>query len=97
MKYNIESEIKKITEPWKPIDLAVLDGKVLRLALFEGEYREHVHEFDEFFSVHSGAITIWTEKGSIYLNAGEGTIIRKGVRHKPISKGPSYVLMIDSV
>ncbi len=96
MKFDINSAIKIISKPWTPIDLAKFDNKVLRLALFEGEYYEHSHEYDEFFLVYKGGITIWTEKGEIELKAGEGTTIPKGLKHKPIAVTPSYVLMIDS-
>ena len=97
MKFDVETAIKTITKPWTPVDLATFDNKVLRLALFEGEYHEHSHGYDEFFFVYQGAITIWTEKGNVELKEGEGTTISKGVKHKPMAHVPSYVLMIDSI
>jgi len=96
MKFDIESVIKTIAKPWTPVDLATFDNKVLRIALFEGEYHEHSHEYDEFFLVYRGAITIWTENGNIELKDGEGTTIPRSLKHKPIAQTPSYVLMIDS-
>ena len=96
MKFDIESVIKTITKPWTPIDLATFDAKVLRVALFDGEYHEHSHEYDEFFLVYRGAITIWTKNRNIELKTGEGTTIPKGLGHKPVAQVPSYVLMIDS-
>jgi len=97
MKFDIESAIKSITKPWAPLDLATFDDKILRIALFEGEYHEHIHEYDEFFLVYRGAITIWTENGDIELKEGEGTTISKNLKHKPIAITPSYVLMVDSI
>ena len=97
MKFNIEEIIKQISKPWTPIDLITFEGKVLRIALFEGEYKEHTHEYDEFFLVYKGKITIWTEEGDIELSEGEGGVVPKGIKHKPIASKPSYVLMIDPV
>lgn len=96
MKFNLESIIKQITKPWTPIDVVAFDNKTVRIALFEGEYREHSHEYDEFFLVYKGLISVWTENGNIDLREGEGVTIPKGLIHKPIAKVPSYVLMIDS-
>ncbi|MCR4328898.1 MAG: cupin domain-containing protein [Patescibacteria group bacterium] len=96
MKFNLDSLCKTITKPWTPVDVAVCDDKVLRVALFEGEYHKHSHEYDEFFMVHRGAITIWTEKGTIELEEGEGYTVPKNTKHKPSAKTPSYVLMVDS-
>lgn len=97
MKFNIEETIKKISKPWTPLDLITFEDKILRIALFEGEYKEHTHEYDEFFLVYKGKINIWTEEGNIELNEGEGGTVPKGIKHKPIAKEPSYVLMIDPI
>lgn len=95
MKFDIEKTIRKIKKPWTPIDLVTFEDKVLRIALFKGGYHEHKHEYDEFFYVYKGKITVWTEKKSFDLSAGEGGVVSKGVKHKPIAKVASYVLMID--
>ena len=96
MKFNIDQVIKNIIEPWTPVDLAKFDGKILRIAKFEGEYHEHSHEYDEFFLVYKGAIAMWTENGEVELNEGEGFVVPKRVKHKPSAVKPAYVLMIDS-
>ena len=96
MKFNIESVIKNITKPWTPVDLVRFDNKILRIALFEGGYHEHSHEYDEFFFVYRGKIRIWTPNENIELGEGEGVTIPKGLLHKPTSGISSYVLMVDS-
>lgn len=95
-KLSIEDAIAKINQPWTPIDLIEFNGQVLRIALFQGEYKDHTHEYDEFFIVHQGKITIVTEDGDIELGEGEGVVIPKGTIHKPVAKELAYVLMIDS-
>ena len=97
MKFDIEEAIKKIKKPWTPVDLATFEKRILRVALFEGEYQEHSHEYDEFFLVYKGQISIWTEHGTIELTEGKGGTVKKGVKHKPFASKPSYVLMVDPV
>ncbi|HMH69883.1 MAG TPA: cupin domain-containing protein [Candidatus Saccharimonadales bacterium] len=95
-RFSIEDAIAKINQPWTPIDLTEFNGQVLRIALFQGEYKDHSHEYDEFFTVYQGKITIITEDGNIELDEGEGAVIPKGITHKPVAKEPAYVLMIDA-
>jgi quercetin dioxygenase-like cupin family protein len=94
-KINIEEVIKTITKPWMPIDLGVFDNKILRIALFKGEYHEHDHPYDELFLVYRGNINIWTEREVVELNEGESIVIPKGLKHKPSADKPAYVFMID--
>ena len=71
-KFNLDDAVAKISAPWTPVDVATVNGSALRIALFEGEYHEHTHEYDELFLVYLGAITIWTESGTIKLAEAEG-------------------------
>ncbi len=96
-RFDIEEAIKKIDKPWTPVNLVTFDDRVLQLVLFDGEYKEHTHDYDEFFYVYRGKITIWTEKGNIELSEGQGGVVEKGIKHKPMAENPSYVLMVDLV
>ena len=96
-KFNLDDAVAKISAPWTPVDVAAVNGNALRIALFEGEYHEHTHEYDELFLVYRGAITIWTESGTINLAEGEGYTVPAGTNHKPIANEPAYVLFIDAL
>ena len=95
-KYSLNEIEKQIDKPWSPFDVAKFNNQVLRVAIFEGEYHWHVHKNeDEFFLVHKGEIIIETEKGNVFLFEGQGIVIPKGLRHKPVAKGKALVLMVE--
>lgn len=95
-KYNLDAIDKQLGEKyWSPIDVAYINDWVLRAAAVKGEFHWHSHQDDEFFLVYKGAIVIDTEHGSIELKAGEGTVIPKGVKHKPRSVERSIILLLE--
>ncbi|MDO8649500.1 MAG: cupin domain-containing protein [Candidatus Peregrinibacteria bacterium] len=95
---NIEDLVRKLAEPWSPVDVARVNNHIIRLALFEGEYHWHVHDADELFLVHRGEIVI-QRKGypDLLLKTGEIGVVPKGVEHCPKSAGKSFVLMFEPV
>ena len=96
MNFDIEETIRKIKKPWSPVDLAKFDNKILRIALFDGEYKEHNHEnFEETFIVYKGKITIFVDGKPNELSEGQGIKVPKGAKHKVESAKPSYVVFID--
>ncbi|MCL4360278.1 cupin domain-containing protein [Patescibacteria group bacterium] len=95
-KYNLNHIDRQLGENyWLPIDVAYINDWVLRAAAFKGEFHWHTHNDDEFFLIYKGKIVIQTEKGNIELAAGEGYVIPKGVRHCPIAKKRSVVLLLE--
>jgi mannose-6-phosphate isomerase-like protein (cupin superfamily) len=96
---HLSEKIKEITEPWSPIDLAIVNDHVVRLALFDGNYHwhKHTHE-DELFYVLEGNIVIQVKgEPDIQLHKGEMVVIPKNVEHCPKGVTPSYVLLIEPV
>jgi len=65
--------------------------------VFQGEFHWHAHEKeDEFFLVIDGHLEIEIEgRETAVLDAGEGVMIPKGVRHRPIAKRGATVLMVE--
>lgn len=95
MKFDLKKVIQKIQKPWQPVDVAVFGDSVLRVALFQGVYHWHEHDYDELFLVYRGSITIYTEKDTIIVEEGGGTVIPAHTKHKPASDRPAYVVMLD--
>ncbi len=96
-KIDIEAKCEEIGEPWSPVDLATVNDQVIRMALFHGEYHWHRHEGeDELFYVYRGEVRIEV-KGyrDVELRSGEMAVIPRDVEHRPVSTGPSYVLMFE--
>lgn len=95
-KYNLAKVDKKLGDNfWKPIDVAKINDWVLRAAAFKGEFHWHKHKDDEFFLIYKGNIIIDTENGSIKLREGEGTVIPKGVQHRPRAIKRAVVLLLE--
>lgn len=94
---NIQEEIKSITKPWSPIDVAQVNNQIIRLAIFEGEYHWHKHnEEDELFYVIEGEIKIQIKNmDDIILKKGEMTVIPKGIEHRPVSEKKSVILLFE--
>lgn len=96
MKFDIEETIKNIKKPWDPIDLVKFDNKILRVALFEGKYKEHSHDnFEETFIVYKGKITIFVDGRPNELLEGQGVKVPKGAKHRVVASIPSYILFVD--
>ncbi len=91
--------MSRITEPWSPVDVALVNDQVVRLALIEGAYHWHVHnDEDELFYVLDGEIVLEVEDATdVVLHSGEMAVVPKGMRHRPKSSGPSYILMFEPV
>ncbi len=96
-KVDIEAKCEEIDEPWSPVDLAIVNDQVIRMALFLGEYHWHRHEEeDELFYVYRGEITIRIRGyPDVVLGLGEMAVVPRNVEHRPESVGPSYVLMFE--
>ena len=97
-KVNLKNKIKEIDgRPWHPVEVAIVNDQVIRLALYKGEYHWHKHENeDEFFYVLRGQITIQIKDGrDLVLNEGEVAVVPKGIEHCPKSDVESYVLMFE--
>lgn len=73
-----------------------MNDSVVRLGVMQGEYHWHSHEKeDEFFFVLEGRFIIELEGNEIELSQGQGTVVPKGVKHKPRSPQRSVVLMVE--
>ena len=95
---DIPAIVNENREKWFNQTLTKVNDSVVRIGILEGEFHWHKHDNDdEFFFVYKGEIKIWTERGDIELKAGEGITIPKNLKHKPIARIPSFVLMIDSL
>ncbi|HWZ65393.1 MAG TPA: hypothetical protein VNX65_01185 [Patescibacteria group bacterium] len=95
-KYNLDNADKQLGDTfWLPVDVAHVNDWVLRVAAFKGEFHRHSHQDDDFFLVYKDSIVIETEKGTIELAEGEGTVIPKGLEHKPSAASRAVVLMLE--
>lgn len=95
-KYDLKKVDKKLGDNfWSPVDVAKINDWVLRAAAVKGEFHWHKHNDDEFFLIYKGKIVIDTENGPIKLKEDEGTVIPRGIRHRPRAKKRAVVLLLE--
>ncbi|MEE9323014.1 MAG: cupin domain-containing protein [Candidatus Aenigmarchaeota archaeon] len=98
-KINLDGKIEEIGgKAWNPIEVAIVNDQVVRMALCRGEYHWHEHaDGDELFYVLRGELTIQMKPpySDITLREGELAVIPKGVEHCPKSSVDTYILMFE--
>jgi mannose-6-phosphate isomerase-like protein (cupin superfamily) len=93
---DVPALVSACTHPWYNQTLCKVNDSVVRLGVVQGEYHWHKHDDeDEFFFVVSGRWIIDLENGSIDLKPGQGTVIPKGVMHRPRAPEKTVLLMVE--
>ena len=85
------------THKWFNQTLCQVNDSVVRLGVVEGEYHWHKHDGDdEFFYVVEGRLLIDLEDRTIDLGPRQGTVIPKGVMHRPRAPQRTVMLMVET-
>ena len=83
---------------WYNQTLCQVNGSVVRLGVFQGEYHWHKHDNDdEFFYVVEGKLMIDLEGRTIELDPRQGMVVPKGVMHRTRAQERTVVLMVENV
>ena len=96
---NLAAEAKAVTEDYRNQVLSRVNDSCLRLAVFEGKYRWHVHPAsDELFVVLEGAIIIEMQDGSsIRIGPLQAATVPAGVVHRTIGVGRTVNLCFEKI
>ena len=85
------------TFQWYNQTLCQVNGSVVRLGVFQGEYHWHKHdEDDEFFYVLEGQLLIDLQDRTVSLNPRQGFVVPKGVVHRTRAPQRTVVLMVEN-
>lgn len=93
----LDAVASRLTEPWRPIDVVVVNDAIVRMVRLEGSFPWHEHAEDELFLCWRGSFQIEIEDHApVNLAAGELHVVRRGQRHRPVAKrGPAHALLIE--
>ena len=82
---------------WFNQTLCQVNGSVVRLGVFEGEYHWHKHDQDdEFFYTVEGLLLIDLEERVVELTPGQGFVVPRGVVHRTRAQQRTVVLMVEN-
>jgi mannose-6-phosphate isomerase-like protein (cupin superfamily) len=85
------------THQWFNQTLCQVNDSVVRLGVVQGEYHWHKHDGDdEFFYVVEGRLFIDLEDRTLELGPRQGTVIPKGVMHRPRAPERTVMLMAET-
>lgn len=97
-KVNINDKFSLFSEYWSPKIVGELNGQLVKLAKFKGEFVWHKHDNeDELFMVVKGKLTIEFRDRIETLNENELIIVPKGIEHKPVANEEVWVLLFEPV
>jgi mannose-6-phosphate isomerase-like protein (cupin superfamily) len=86
-----------VPHKWWNQTLCQVNDSVVRLGVVQGEYHWHKHDDeDEFFYVVEGELHIDLEDRTIDLKPRQGTVIPKGVMHRPRAPRRTVMLMVET-
>jgi mannose-6-phosphate isomerase-like protein (cupin superfamily) len=95
-KVNVAEKFASIPEAWKPRIAGELNGQMVKLGKFEGEFVWHHHENeDELFFVVKGRFRMELRDRNIWLEEGEFLVVPRGVEHRPVAEQEAWVLLFE--
>jgi mannose-6-phosphate isomerase-like protein (cupin superfamily) len=94
---DVQAMADACTFKWFNQTLCQVNGSVVRMGVFEGEYHWHKHdEDDEFFYVVSGQLLIDLEDRVIELAPSQGFVVPRTVLHRTRAAQRTVVLMVEN-
>ncbi len=96
MKVNLREAFVSFTEYWQPRIAGELNGQLIKLVKFRGEFAWHHHDVeDEMFLVHRGRFVMEFRDKKVELDEGEFLIVPRGVEHRPVAEEEVEVILFE--
>jgi mannose-6-phosphate isomerase-like protein (cupin superfamily) len=95
-KINLRDKLSRFDSPWDPKIVGELNGQLVKLVKFQGEFVWHHHEHeDELFLVLRGAFVMQFRDRDVRLEEGEFLIVPRGIEHRPVAEHEVDVLLFE--
>ncbi len=95
-KINLSQKFSQFTDQWSPKIVGELNGQLVKLVKFKGEFVWHHHDVeDEMFLVVRGYFDMHLRDGVVRIGEGEFYIVPRGVEHKPVADEEAHVLLFE--
>jgi len=95
-KVNIPGKLSLIHDFWNPRIAGELNGQMVKLVKFKGEFVWHKHdEEDEMFFVLQGEFNMELRDQTIIIKENEFIIIPRGVEHRPVAPNEVSVMLFE--
>jgi mannose-6-phosphate isomerase-like protein (cupin superfamily) len=95
-KVKLMQKLALIREHWKPKIVGELNGQLVKLVKFHGEFVWHHHDNeDELFLVVQGRFRMEFRDRHVWLEEGEFLIVPRGVEHRPVADAEAHVLLFE--
>jgi len=95
-KVNIHDKFAQIDDYWNPRIAGELNGQIVKLVKFLGEFVWHKHDNeDEMFFVVEGEFDMELRDKTITIRENEFIIIPRGVEHRPVAHREVSVILFE--
>ena len=95
-KVNLAEKFSHFREQWQPKIVGELNGQLVKLVRFQGEFVWHHHEHeDEMFLVVRGSFRMEFRDRVVELGEGEFIVVPRGVEHRPVAEHEAEVMLFE--
>jgi mannose-6-phosphate isomerase-like protein (cupin superfamily) len=95
-KVDLAASFARIRDYWNPRIAGELNGQMVKLVRFQGEFVWHSHaDEDEMFLVVEGGFRMEFRDRSVELSRGQFLIVPRGVEHRPVAEREAQVLLFE--
>jgi mannose-6-phosphate isomerase-like protein (cupin superfamily) len=95
-KVNLREKLARFDDQWSPKVVGELNGQLVKLVKFQGEFVWHHHDVeDEMFLVIGGRFRMDFRDRQVWLEEGEFIVVPRGVEHRPVAVEEAQVLLFE--
>lgn len=95
-KVNLLQKFALFDDYWSPKVVGELNGQLVKLVKFRGEFVWHHHELeDEMFFVVKGDFEMHYRERIDLIREGEFTIVPRMTEHKPVAPQEVWVMLFE--